>query len=366
MLTKDPKWINHLDVIPRKDNHFGARFFNGKFRFKIFPPHEDEGSGIPRFDGRSAGANDPQEPQEPQEPSRGMQTGENSLNGSERIQNDSDEVFLSIANHNSAKKPDGFVKTSMSWADVVDMITMDRAYSASAFKDNYRTSANYLGGNTIAFLDIDDGLTFEQAKTMFAALQVILVTTRSHQKDKHGITCDRFRVILRLAEPMYLNEENYRIAMESIFNLFGSVADIQTKDPSRFFFASPDDSVIYYTNGTQLFDWREPYEQELRRRAIEDYRKRELARNQFDKGFGDVTMDNAAKAILRIDPDENYDKWIEVGMALKSEFGDSGFQIWDSWSMGGSKYSEREMDRKWKSFKGDGIKIGTLFHLSKR
>ncbi|WP_158505896.1 DUF3987 domain-containing protein [Geminocystis sp. NIES-3708] len=62
-------------------------------------------------------------------------------------------------------------------------------------------------------------------------------------------------------------------------------------------------------------------------------------------------------------PNENYDDWITVGMALASH-GDL-FDIWDNWSMTSDKYKANEMMTKWQSFKGSSITLGTLFHLAK-
>lgn len=50
-----------------------------------------------------------------------------------------------------------------------------------------------------------------------------------------------------------------------------------------------------------------------------------------------------------IDPDEGYNIWIQVGMALKKE----GYplDVWDTWSRKGAKYNEGECAQKWESFR---------------
>ena len=171
-----------------------------------------------------------------------------------------DIVHISLANHNSAKIPSGFQKKEVPWNDLVDMLTIDRAYSPSFFKDGYRNANNYLGGNDLVFLDIDDGMTLTEGKELFKNLKCIIMTTRSHQKEKKGLTCDRFRVILKLDKPIDLNQDEYKKAMQAIFDYFGSTADESTKDSSRFFFASPPDCEVWYSEGKTLFDWRPVYE----------------------------------------------------------------------------------------------------------
>lgn len=55
--------------------------------------------------------------------------------------------------------------------------------------------------------------------------------------------------------------------------------------------------------------------------------------------------------------------WVRIGMAVKSELGEEGFDIWDSWSREADSYKELAARSVWKSIKGAGkIGIGTLFH----
>jgi putative DNA primase/helicase len=52
-----------------------------------------------------------------------------------------------------------------------------------------------------------------------------------------------------------------------------------------------------------------------------------------------------------------------MGMAVKSELGDDGFEIWDKWSQAGATYKERDAQSVWRSIKpGGGVTLGTLFH----
>jgi putative DNA primase/helicase len=58
--------------------------------------------------------------------------------------------------------------------------------------------------------------------------------------------------------------------------------------------------------------------------------------------------------------------WIDCGMAIKSEFGDAGFDTWDRWSASADNYNARDAIACWKSFKnGGGITISTLFKHAK-
>ena len=72
-----------------------------------------------------------------------------------------------------------------------------------------------------------------------------------------------------------------------------------------------------------------------------------------------------ADALRSIDANDR-DVWLQIGMALKDELGDGGRGLWDNWSMASSKYDAKDQDHKWKSFKRQGITIGTLFYHAKQ
>jgi len=74
-------------------------------------------------------------------------------------------------------------------------------------------------------------------------------------------------------------------------------------------------------------------------------------------------FDNAKDALQHLSPErcEEYQMWVEVGMAL-SPLGAPGFDLWDDWSQGSTKYDTDECVSKWRTFdpsKGRGL--GSLF-----
>jgi hypothetical protein len=82
------------------------------------------------------------------------------------------------------------------------------------------------------------------------------------------------------------------------------------------------------------------------------------------------TKARAIDALNCISPDCRRDDWLAVGMALKHEFGESGWQLWDHWSSGSKeKYKPNDTRDKWVSFKGGNGKprtIATLFDIAKQ
>src|SRR6188768_1815057 len=72
------------------------------------------------------------------------------------------------------------------------------------------------------------------------------------------------------------------------------------------------------------------------------------------------------RGALNFIPADERDLWLRIGMAIKSELGESGFDLWDSWSQQASSYNSRDARDVWKSIRADGpITIGTLFHEAK-
>lgn len=77
-----------------------------------------------------------------------------------------------------------------------------------------------------------------------------------------------------------------------------------------------------------------------------------------------TSLSSIEQALAFVDPHDR-DTWISCGMAIKSEVGESGFDIWDRWSSGADNYQARAARASWKSFsEGGGIGIGTLFRMA--
>jgi hypothetical protein len=69
--------------------------------------------------------------------------------------------------------------------------------------------------------------------------------------------------------------------------------------------------------------------------------------------------------MLQSIPAYERDTWITAGMALKSEFSDYGFTLFDEWSKQAANYDSRAVSSVWRSFKGGNVSIGSLIHLAK-
>lgn len=58
------------------------------------------------------------------------------------------------------------------------------------------------------------------------------------------------------------------------------------------------------------------------------------------------------------------DEWLAMGMSIKSEFGEAGFDIWDTWSKLDDSYKPAATKSSWRSFKGGAINIGKLIRTA--
>jgi hypothetical protein len=79
----------------------------------------------------------------------------------------------------------------------------------------------------------------------------------------------------------------------------------------------------------------------------------------------DIT--EAGRALQRLAPwrCEDYDAWVNVGMAL-SELGAAGLELWDKWSEQSAKYDSEVCAQKWQTFEpGNGRTLASLFHWAK-
>lgn len=81
-----------------------------------------------------------------------------------------------------------------------------------------------------------------------------------------------------------------------------------------------------------------------------------------------VDLRMAEGMLTFVDGCEDRQTWLSIGMALKSEFGDSGFDAWDRWSQNAANYSAPACRSSWRGFKSataGGYTIGTLIKLAK-
>lgn len=76
-------------------------------------------------------------------------------------------------------------------------------------------------------------------------------------------------------------------------------------------------------------------------------------------------IDRIREAMSFIDPSDR-ETWVRMGMAVKAELAEDGFDLWGAWSQQAESFNSRDARDVWKSIKAGGkVTIGTLFHEAK-
>lgn len=108
-------------------------------------------------------------------------------------------------------------------------------WSPIVFENNYRKSSNFKSCQFLV-LDYDDGYSLNEAIEEFKNFKHIIATTRSHQKDKNGKICDRFRVLLFLKGRIE-NLEEFQKVMFNFLKKY-NLSDQKCKDGARYYYKS--------------------------------------------------------------------------------------------------------------------------------
>jgi hypothetical protein len=175
----------------------------------------------------------------------------------------------------------GFKEYNIPFSKVGDLVKSDFNYSAGTFKDGYRKKDNYNNYSNVIILDVDDGLPIDEAHQIFLPYNHFIATTKSHQKEKNGVVCDRYRVFLPTETPIDLNSEEYSVVMSEIMKEFNFV-DKACKDSARFYYPAKD-SIVTYKYGFTNFIWQDFYN----KAEIEKENTKRL--NEFNQNFKDKT-----------------------------------------------------------------------------
>lgn len=82
--------------------------------------------------------------------------------------------------------------------------------------------------------------------------------------------------------------------------------------------------------------------------------------------YEDIRLHDAERMLTFIDSNCNRDEWIQIGMALRDEYGDAACHVWHNWSSKSTKYNHNAAQACWRSFTGGGVTIATLVYYAKR
>lgn len=129
---------------------------------------------------------------------------------------------------------------TIGWKELHKVVTGKYNYSFAQYKNKHRTKTNATGEVNAIALDIDDGWSMKEAEEFLKEknIKALIATTKSHQKAKNGVVCDRFRIVMPLSEPIKVDDDKYSNMMIHIHQFFDEKPDSACKDISRFYFGN--------------------------------------------------------------------------------------------------------------------------------
>lgn len=93
----------------------------------------------------------------------------------------------------------------------------------------------------------------------------------------------------------------------------------------------------------------------------------QIMRIAHDGAVHDVSVEQIEEMLSCIpNSKKDYDKYIEIGMAIHHATDGDGFELWDAWCRKCEENDQEQNRKKWKSFKtSGGVTTGTIFYHAK-
>ncbi len=262
--------------------------------------------------------------------------------------------------------------------NIAEAILNGYGFMTGVLKGN-RADQNVVSFGAIA-LDIDDGLTLEQAKQhpFISKHCGLIYTSASHQKQKkkHGSDTwieprDRYRVVFVLPETitdLSLWSYLYQVISEQI-----PEADPSCKNISRYFYGNTEAEISILDNTKCLPQWVIDEAETLRdmAEAQKNYQPKPKPKSISNLDYADTKelVQQALEYIPQRAPGSgNYKECLQVLMALESEFGNDAIEMAEKWSpsIRGTTWNIPYKIRSFQKTQNNGISIGTLFHIAKQ
>jgi hypothetical protein len=189
-------------------------------------------------------------------------------------------------------------------------------YSNVVWKNGYKKPRNWNNGNQeVLILDLDDGITIAEAQKRFKRYTYILSTTKSHQIEKKGVRCDRFRVIIKAINI----STDSRIYFKSL-ELFCPESDKQVLTKTASFLGN-DNAIVIYNEARPLdmFYWSELAKEELA--------KEELDKIDLSNIDPDLLVNSGSNSIQDVKEQLTYEIVVDVLNSCGYEVSNGAFRL---------------------------------------
>lgn len=162
-------------------------------------------------------------------------------------------------------------------------ITSTKNYSPFTFNDGKRNQVNSKTHNLICF-DIDEGLELKKAIDLCSNFKSLIVTTKSHQVDKKGLICDRYRILIPIDKEVPKEQfKSFYIDLSKYLTL-DNVIDKACNDVARYFYPNSNQEVFYSTSSNIIsYDEVMPKLNDFIK--TNDYHKTALLNNELPNNF---------------------------------------------------------------------------------
>lgn len=212
------------------------------------------------------------------------------------------------------------------------------------------------------------GVTRAEFEAKLVAYGYLAHTSYSHRPDD-----ERWRVVLPYSMPCTV--EQHAAVYAYFCDLFQGRLDDRSETTQQLWYtpACPYDGVDQYqsiVHDAALFD---PYAVPVVAATHLNSSKPSKVPNatggpptaaDLNLPANDSTRLSSALPFINADGRKN---WVDVGMALKNQYGDAAKSLWHAWSKGSSKYDEDDAETTWDSFHPmaqGGVTVGTIYHLA--
>lgn len=236
--------------------------------------------------------------------------------------------------------------------ELVSVVRDGFAISANVHKWRHRD--NFVSRQEMS-LDFDSGdqTLDELAEDPFVSRYAYAVNETS----SHTPNAPRLRATFILDRPITDPDEYARYASALVRHF--ETSDENCTDPARLWFGAHGCNVRKLGNflSVDVLD------------ALADAYANETNKpdaHAHNEPTGTVQTASIADALAKLPAEwaDDYGRWLRVGFALKHEYGDAAFELWDTFSRRSDKYAGPDATRrKWDSLKPDGrFTVGSIFY----
>ncbi len=158
------------------------------------------------------------------------------------------------------------------------------------FENGKRKADKTIEGQNCIGIDVDNGITLKETIEKLKDYIYLIYTTKSHQKEKGGLVCDRFRILLPTKSKFFVDNERHKELISNICEALevGSY-DISTRNQDRLWFTNPNAQIFKNQQG-ELFDVT-PYlpdteVREIIEKQIERFDENEYNTDEINRRIG--------------------------------------------------------------------------------